>query len=234
MTPLIDEEAIAKRVNELAADLAAHVTDEWTLVALLQGAMPFAVDLMRALARRGINPTLDSLWLESYRDERQSSGRVVVRADISRPIAGKRVLLLDDVFDSGRTIAFARAHLLAKGAIETRACAAVAQTERNLRADRTCRIRCAGRFSGRLRHGRCRALSRSAVYRKSLKPGLVVALAQRIGCSHLVGAEMADPFRRRAGGIVLSIRALISAPNRKRYAERKNHSISTNTPENRP
>jgi hypoxanthine phosphoribosyltransferase len=125
MTPLIDEETIAKRVNELAADLAVHVTDEWTLVALLQGAMPFAVDLMRALARSGINPTLDSLWLESYRDERQSSGRVVVRADISRPIAGKRVLLLDDVFDSGRTIAFARAHLLAKGAIETRACAAV-------------------------------------------------------------------------------------------------------------
>jgi hypoxanthine phosphoribosyltransferase len=125
MTPLIDEETIAKRVNELAADLSAHVTDEWTLVALLQGAMPFAVDLMRALARRGINPTLDSLWLESYRDERQSSGRVVVRADISRPIAGRRVLLLDDVFDSGRTIAFARAHLQAKGAIETRACAAV-------------------------------------------------------------------------------------------------------------
>jgi hypoxanthine phosphoribosyltransferase len=125
MTPLIEEEAIAKRVDELAADLSAHVTDDWTLVALLQGAMPFAVDLMRALARRGINPTLDSLWLESYRDERQSSGRVVVRADISRPINGKRVLLLDDVFDSGRTIAFARAHLAAKGAIETRACAAV-------------------------------------------------------------------------------------------------------------
>jgi hypoxanthine phosphoribosyltransferase len=125
MSPLIDEAAIAKRVDELAEDLSAHVTDEWTLIALLQGAMPFAVDLMRALARRGINPTLDSLWLESYRDGRESSGRVVVRADISRSIEGKRVLLLDDVFDSGRTIAFARAHLLAKGAAETRACAAV-------------------------------------------------------------------------------------------------------------
>lgn len=125
MSPLIDEAAIAKRVSELAEDLSAHVNDEWTLIALLQGAMPFAVDLMRALARRGINPTLDSLWLESYRDERESSGRVVVRADISRSVEGKRVLLLDDVFDSGRTIAFARAHLLAKGAVETRACAAV-------------------------------------------------------------------------------------------------------------
>ncbi|HWA22995.1 MAG TPA: phosphoribosyltransferase family protein [Caulobacterales bacterium] len=125
MSPLIEEAAIAKRVDELAEDLSAHVTDEWTLIALLQGAMPFAVDLMRALARRGINPTLDSLWLESYRDGRESSGRVVVRADISRSVEGKRILLLDDVFDSGRTIAFARAHLLAKGAAETRACAAV-------------------------------------------------------------------------------------------------------------
>ncbi|MES1203114.1 MAG: phosphoribosyltransferase family protein [Pseudomonadota bacterium] len=125
MSPLIDEAAIARRVSELAEDLSVHVSDKWTLIALLQGAMPFAVDLMRALARRGINPTLDSLWLESYRDERESSGRVVVRADISRSVEGKHVLLLDDVFDSGRTIAFARAHLLAKGAVETRACAAV-------------------------------------------------------------------------------------------------------------
>lgn len=125
MIPLIDEAVIAKRVSELAEELSTRVNDEWTLVALLQGAMPFAVDLMRALARRGINPTLDSLWLESYRDERESSGRVVVRADISRSVEGKRILILDDVFDSGRTIAFARAHLLAKGAVETRACAAV-------------------------------------------------------------------------------------------------------------
>lgn len=125
MTPLFDEATIAKRVDEMAGELAAHVDDGWTLVALLQGAMPFAVDLMRALARRGINPTLDSLWLESYRDARESSGRVVVRADISRTVEGRRILILDDVFDSGRTLAFARAHLAAKGAIETRVCAAV-------------------------------------------------------------------------------------------------------------
>lgn len=99
------------------------MTGEWTIVSLLQGAMPFTVDLMRALARYDVHPILDSLWLESYRDSRESSGRVVVRADLCRPLAGRRALVLDDVFDTGRTIAFARAHLSAKGAVETRAAA---------------------------------------------------------------------------------------------------------------
>jgi hypoxanthine phosphoribosyltransferase len=122
---LITEAQIAARVDELAETLSRQVDDEWALIALLQGAMPFAVDLMRALARRGVNPVLDSLWLESYRDARETSGRVVVRADLSRSIEGKPALILDDVFDTGRTIAFARAHLLAKGATTTSAVAAV-------------------------------------------------------------------------------------------------------------
>ncbi|MGE3142326.1 MAG: phosphoribosyltransferase [Hyphomonadaceae bacterium] len=125
MRVLYDETAIRARIEALAAALADVVDDAWTVVALLQGAMPFATDLMRALAARGRHPILDSLWLESYRDARESSGRVVVRADICREIAGRPVLILDDVFDSGRTIAFARAHLRAKGAARTIACAFV-------------------------------------------------------------------------------------------------------------
>ncbi len=85
---------------------------------ILLGATPFAADLLRALARRGIDIGFDALWLESYRDERESSGRIVVRADLSRSVHDIGVLILDDVFDSGRTIHFARAHLMAKGAGE--------------------------------------------------------------------------------------------------------------------
>ncbi len=121
----LDEAEIAARVDALAEILAADIDDNWTMVALLQGAMPFAVDLMRALARRDKHPILDSLWLESYRDARESSGKVVVRADISRAVEGRSVLIVDDVFDSGRTIAFARAHLNAKSAVRTVACAFV-------------------------------------------------------------------------------------------------------------
>lgn len=122
---LFDEAAIAARVDAMAATLAADVDDSWSVIVLLQGAMPFAVDLLRALARRNRHPLLDSLWLESYRDARESSGKVVVRADLSREIEGRPALILDDVFDSGRTIAYARAHLAAKGATRTLACAMI-------------------------------------------------------------------------------------------------------------
>ena len=125
MRVLLTAEDIAARVDKLAEGFAAQVDDNWTVVALLQGAIPFAADLMRALEKRGRHPIYDSLWLESYRDARESSGKVVVRADISRPIEGRCALIVDDVFDSGRTIAYARAHLMAKGATKTLACAFV-------------------------------------------------------------------------------------------------------------
>jgi hypoxanthine phosphoribosyltransferase len=122
---IFDEATIMARVDALADGFAQNVDDDWTVVALLQGALPFAADLLRALARRGRHPILDCLWLESYRDARETSGRVVVRADICRSVAGRSVLILDDVFDSGRTIAYARAHLAAKGAAATMVCAFV-------------------------------------------------------------------------------------------------------------
>lgn len=124
---LFDEAAIAARIEALAEELAPAMAGDWTIVALLQGAMPMAVDLMRALARRDVHPILDCLWLESYADARTSAGRVVVRADLSRPIAGRGALILDDVLDSGRTIAFARAHVLAKGAAAARVCVLTAK-----------------------------------------------------------------------------------------------------------
>lgn len=125
MRVLLSAEEIAARVETLAEGFAAQVDDSWTVVALLQGAIPFAADLMRAIEKRGRHPIYDSLWLESYRDARESSGKVVVRADISRAIEGRAALIIDDVFDSGRTIAYARAHLMAKGATKTLACAFV-------------------------------------------------------------------------------------------------------------
>jgi len=122
---IVGEAEVQARVRALAASLAPELDEGWTVIALLQGAMPFAVDLLRELARLDRHPTLDCLWLESYRDARESSGRVVVRADVSRSLEGRAVLVLDEVFDTGRTLAYARAHVLAKGARLVRACALV-------------------------------------------------------------------------------------------------------------
>lgn len=121
---ILTEAELMARVDELAARLVPRLrTGEWTAVSILIGATPFTSDLMKALARRDIHPVLDVLWLESYRDARESSGRVVVRADVSRSVEGRGVILLDDVFDTGRTLDFAKAHLIAKGASEVITCA---------------------------------------------------------------------------------------------------------------
>ena len=121
--PLISADALQEAIDALAERLAPRLTGEWTLVGILIGATPFVADLMKALAVRGVHPVLDMLWLESYRDARESSGRVVVRADLSRTVTGNGVILVDDVFDTGRTLAYARQHMLAKGAREVITCA---------------------------------------------------------------------------------------------------------------
>ncbi len=115
---VLSEADLMARVDELAGRLVPRLTGEWTAVSILIGATPFTSDLMKALARRDVHPILDVLWLESYRDARESSGRVVVRADVSRPVEGRGMLLIDDVFDTGRTLDFAKQHLIAKGARE--------------------------------------------------------------------------------------------------------------------
>lgn len=120
---LVTEEELMARIEELADALAPSLQGDWSAVSILIGATPFTSDLMKALSRRDIHPILDVIWLESYRDARESSGRVVVRADLGRSVEGRGVLLLDDVFDTGRTLAFAKAHLLAKGARQVITCA---------------------------------------------------------------------------------------------------------------
>jgi len=120
---VLPEADLMARIDDLAARLAPRLTGDWSAINILIGATPFTSDLMKALARLEVHPVLDALWLESYRDARESSGRVVVRADIARQVRDRGVLIIDDVFDTGRTLAFARKHLLAKGAREVITCA---------------------------------------------------------------------------------------------------------------
>lgn len=111
---------IAAVVRRLAAEIAPGLDDDAVVACLLTGAIWFAADLMRALAALGLNPLFDALWLASYGDARASRGRAETRAGLQRPVAGRQVLILDDVLDSGLSLAAARDHARDAGAAGVR------------------------------------------------------------------------------------------------------------------
>ena len=115
---LISEEEVAARVAAVAALIAPRIDDETVMVCLLTGGIWFAADLTRALARRGRLVHFDALWLSSYRDERQSYGRCEVRADLQRPVVGRKALIVDDVFDTGLSLREAVRIITEAGAAE--------------------------------------------------------------------------------------------------------------------
>lgn len=117
-TVLIPEDEIASRIEALAAQIAPRIDDETVVVCLLTGGIWFAADITRALARQGRTVRFDALWLASYKDERQSSGRCEVRADLQRPIAGRKALVVDDVFDTGLSLSEAARLVKDSGATE--------------------------------------------------------------------------------------------------------------------
>ncbi|MBO9559593.1 MAG: phosphoribosyltransferase [Caulobacter sp.] len=101
---LISQEEIAERVEALAKAIAPRIDDDTVVVCLLTGGLWFAADLTRALWRAGRDVRFDALWLASYHDERKSSGRCEVRADLQRPLIGRRALVVDDVLDTGLSL----------------------------------------------------------------------------------------------------------------------------------
>jgi len=101
---LISEGEVAERVEALAREIAPRIDDETVAICLLTGGLWFCSDLMRALARAGRNVRFDALWLASYRDARASTGRCEVRADLQRPLVGRKALVVDDVFDTGLSL----------------------------------------------------------------------------------------------------------------------------------
>jgi len=114
---LLSGEEVQARVSELGRRIAPRIDDDTVCVCLLTGGLWFAADLMRALAREGRHPRFDALWLASYGEAQVSSGTVRVHAAPQRSVAGSRVLLLDDVLDSGLSLATARRMMLEQGAV---------------------------------------------------------------------------------------------------------------------
>ena len=107
---------IAARVDTLAQEIAARLPADTLVVAVLKGSFVFAADLIRALSRAGADWPMDFLTLSSYGKGTESSGTVRVVRDLTDDVAGRDVLIIDDILESGFTLAFARDLLRERGA----------------------------------------------------------------------------------------------------------------------
>jgi hypoxanthine phosphoribosyltransferase len=111
MRALITEAEIAARVEALAAEIARTIPGDFVIVGVLKGAAMFVADLTRVLDRAGLRPEIEFIRLASYGATKESSGEVRLLGDLPTDLAGRYVLLVDDIVDTGRSIACAAALL---------------------------------------------------------------------------------------------------------------------------
>ena len=103
---LFDGAAIHKRLDEMAAQITADYSDrELTVIAILTGSLMFMSDLLRRIP---LPLKLDCLSVASYHGKTQTSSEVVFTQLAVPDVAGRDVLILDDVLDSGHTLASVR------------------------------------------------------------------------------------------------------------------------------
>lgn len=119
---LFSAEDIAGRIDGLARDIVAAGMDPLLVVSVLNGSFVFSADLVRALHRAGLAPEIDFMSLTSYRSATTSSGRVEILRDVETDVAGRNVLIVDDILESGRTLAFAKDLITARGAARVLTC----------------------------------------------------------------------------------------------------------------
>lgn len=107
---------IAERIDALAREIAAADFENVLVVPVLTGSFVFSADLLRSLNRAGLTPEVDFLSLASYRRGTMSSGSVDILRDLELDVSGRNILLVDDILDTGRTLAFAKDLISARGA----------------------------------------------------------------------------------------------------------------------
>ncbi|MHB1235756.1 MAG: hypoxanthine phosphoribosyltransferase [Microbacteriaceae bacterium] len=117
---LISEEQIKARIAELAREIEADYSGEpLLLVGVLKGAVMVMADLARELR---ILVTMDWMAVSSYGSGTQSSGVVRILKDLDTDLIGRRVLIVEDIIDSGLTLSWLVANLQSRGAASVDVC----------------------------------------------------------------------------------------------------------------
>jgi len=123
---LIPAEDLRAGVQRLAAELSEAYDDGVLLVAVLKGSVPFLADLVRALT---IVPHVDFLAISAYAPE---TGRVRIVKDLDADIAGRDVVLVEDIVDTGLTLTYLLGELARRGPRSLEVCALLDKVTRRI------------------------------------------------------------------------------------------------------
>ena len=111
---LVDREALATRVHELAAEITRDFEGhDLVVLCVLKGAVLFLTDLVRAMDR---DLALDFIQVSSYGSEKKSSGVVTILKEPQLDMNGKGVLIVEDIIDSGMSIREVCRYIESRGA----------------------------------------------------------------------------------------------------------------------
>jgi hypoxanthine phosphoribosyltransferase len=113
-TVLLSAETIASRIHEMAAEIERDYPGDEPihLICVLKGGFVFVSDLVRAMGPR---VTLDFIALSSYAKGTTSSGEVRLLKDLDAALSGRHVIIVEDIVDTGLTLAYLQEILKARG-----------------------------------------------------------------------------------------------------------------------
>ena len=128
---LFSQEQLQTRVRELGAQITRdYAGKEVAVAAILRGSYVFMADLTRAIE---LPITVDFMSVSSYGSGTSSSGQVEIKKDLSDPIEGKELLIVEDILDSGNTLYYLSDVLRARKPASIRICTLLDKPDRRTR-----------------------------------------------------------------------------------------------------
>ena len=126
---LLDSQTVATRVAELGAQLSAdYAGRDPVLVSVLKGALVFLADLMRAM---DLSSSIDLMEVSSYAGT-ETTGQVRILKDLSRPIEGRDVIVVEDIIDTGLTLNYLLGYLADRQPASIKICCLLDKPARRL------------------------------------------------------------------------------------------------------
>ncbi len=118
---MIDQASLDQRVRELGAQITRdYAGKQLTVVGILKGSVFFATDLAKAI---DLPLTVEFLGVSSYAGGTETTGEVRITSDVTKPMAGKHLLIVEDIIDTGLTMKFLLENLQARHPASLKICA---------------------------------------------------------------------------------------------------------------